>query len=115
MQAFSFLIIEVVAAAGEHLIERHQLDLLTLGAICRLVEYEPPVPHPCLDRLHHRHRSLLRGRVLVEAALPFERLILVFFVGFGVERGKQVRRARRIAARASCHVHVLVCGYERSD
>jgi hypothetical protein len=52
MQLGALLVVEVVAAAGEDLVERHELDDLALGQVGGFVEHEASVVHVGLERLH---------------------------------------------------------------
>src|SRR5260370_13993731 len=57
---------EVIAAIGDNLVERTQLDDLSLGAVGGLVEHEPPILHTSSDHLHRRRPIVLRVVVNVE-------------------------------------------------
>jgi hypothetical protein len=58
------VVVEVVPAVGEHVVERHQLDHLALGQVGGLVEDETPVVDVGFEGLH-RFGSL-RPRRLVD-------------------------------------------------
>ncbi len=45
VQPLPFFLVEVVTAAGEHLVEGHQIDDLAIGQIGRLVDDDAPVLH----------------------------------------------------------------------
>jgi hypothetical protein len=61
VQSRPFLVVEIVTAKGEDLVERHELDDVALGQVGGLVEHEPAVVDVSFERLHRFHSLVLLG------------------------------------------------------
>jgi hypothetical protein len=54
MQGGSLFIVQVVATASENVVDRDELDLLSLGQVRGLVEHEPALSDARLQWFHRR-------------------------------------------------------------